>query len=247
MNGPVARVSARTFPLSSVGSKSLVALTGLALVGFVIAHLLGNLQVYLGDWDNGEALNKYAHFLKSNPELLWPARIGLLAVFLLHLGLTIRLRLDNRTARPTPYVFHRHIQASAGSRTMLLTGLVILAFLLYHLAHFTLGWTHREAFLLRTKLHDGTEVQNVYGMVVYGFREPLVSGFYIVAMLLLGWHLSHGIPSAFQSLGLNNQAWAPTIRKLGLGVTLFVVIGNISIPLTILLGLVGRNVSVGGP
>lgn len=245
MSSPAVGASAQPSSLSSISSKSLVALTGLGLVGFVIAHLLGNLQVYLGPLDNGEALNRYAHFLKSNPELLWTGRLGLLVLFLAHLGLTLRVQLANRAARPERYVFERRIQATAGSRTMLLTGLVILTFLLYHLAHFTVGLTHPEQFASRTELH-GEKVHDVYRMVVLGFRDPLTSILYIVAMVFLGLHLSHGVQSAFQSLGLTNHAWAATIRKVGLGVTLFVVIGNISIPLTILLGLVGRNVSTGG-
>jgi succinate dehydrogenase / fumarate reductase cytochrome b subunit len=125
---------------------------------------------------------------------------------------------------------------------MLLSGLVLLTFVLYHLSHFTFFLVHPEFSALRDTEHR----HDVYRMVLLGFRDPLTSGLYIVAMVLLGLHLSHGVPSAFQSLGLSNQAWAPTIRKLGLGVTLFVVIGNISIPLTILLGLFGHDVSTAG-
>jgi succinate dehydrogenase / fumarate reductase cytochrome b subunit len=245
MSSPAVDASTRTSPLSSISSKSLVAVTGLGLVGFVIGHLVGNLQVYAGPFDNGEMLNRYAHWLKGNPELLWPARLGLLAIFLLHVYLTLRLRFENWAARPTRYVIDRRIQASAGSRTMVVSGLVILAFVLYHLAHFTLGLTHPEHFARKVVLH-GEEVADVYAMVVLGFRDPLVSGLYIVSMVLLGLHLSHGIPSALQSLGLSNSAWAATIRKVGLGLTYLIVIGNISMPLTILLGLVGRNVTAGG-
>ena len=111
-------VDASTYPsrLSSLGSKYVVALTGLGLVGFVLGHLAGNLQVYAGPFDNGEMINRYAHWLKSNPELLWPARLGLLAIFLAHIFLTVRLSIDNRSARPTRYVIDRRIQASPGAR-----------------------------------------------------------------------------------------------------------------------------------
>lgn len=242
MSSPAAGVSTRSSPLSSLGSKYLVAVTGLGLVGFVLAHLLGNLQVYAGPFDQGEMLNRYAHWLKSNPELLWPMRLGLLAIFLVHIALTLRLRSENVSARPTRYVIDRRIQASTGSRTMVLTGLVILAFVLYHLAQFTLGLTHPEDFARKMTLH-GERVPDVYAMVVLGFRSPVVAGLYVVAMILLGLHLSHGIPSSLQSLGLSNGAWAATIRRVGLGLTLFIVAGNISMPLAILFRLVGNNVS----
>lgn len=120
---------------SSLGSKYLMALTGLALIGFVVAHMVGNLLIYAGP----DAINTYAQALKARPALLWAARLGLLTVFLLHLSFGLRLWIQNRSARPQRYVYEETVQASWASRHMALTGLVLLAFVTYHLAHFTLG------------------------------------------------------------------------------------------------------------
>jgi succinate dehydrogenase / fumarate reductase, cytochrome b subunit len=120
---------------SSLGTKYLMALTGFVLTGYVLAHMAGNLFIFFGP----DALNSYAHALKSNPELLWPARIVLLLAFLLHISIGIRLSLANSSARPIRYSYEDTVQASWASRHMLLTGLVLLAFVIYHLAHFTFG------------------------------------------------------------------------------------------------------------
>ncbi|MFO0876224.1 MAG: succinate dehydrogenase cytochrome b subunit [Gemmataceae bacterium] len=120
---------------SSLGKKYVVAITGLLLTLFIIGHMAGNLLIYAGP----DALNSYAQALKAKPPLLWGARIGLLVVFTIHLGLALRLAFENRAARPERYVYEDTLKASWASRHMVLTGLVILAFLLYHLAHFTLG------------------------------------------------------------------------------------------------------------
>ena len=125
----------------TISSKYVVALTGLALTGFVLIHMLGNLLVFVGR----EQLNNYAHTLKSNPGLLWTARLGLLVMFVVHIYLALQLKLKNRAARPTAYVFQHTEEASFASRTMVWSGLAILFFLLYHLAHFTLGLTDSGA------------------------------------------------------------------------------------------------------
>ncbi|MGQ0553388.1 MAG: succinate dehydrogenase cytochrome b subunit [Planctomycetota bacterium] len=215
---------------SSLGRKILVALTGLGLLGFVLAHMLGNLQVFLGP----EALNAYAENLKGLGPLLWVARIGLLALALTHVVLALRTAAQNRAARPVPYVASGRVQSTPGARSMTLTGLMILAFVLYHLAHFTWGATHPEHFALR----DGEGRPDVYSMVVLGFQQPGITGLYCVAMLLLGLHLSHGVASTCQTLGLNSPVWAPRIRSAGYGITALIVLGNLSIPLAVLLGLV---------
>jgi succinate dehydrogenase / fumarate reductase cytochrome b subunit len=219
--------TARVFT-SSIGRKQIVALTGLGLVGFVIVHLIGNLNVYLGP----RALNDYAHFLQSQKELLWPARIGLLTLFVVHVVLTIQLWLENRRARPTPYAVYQPKGGSLQSRYMLTTGLVILAFVVYHLLHFTFGTTDPAAF----KLHEAGDAQrhDVYSMVVHGFADsPVVAAAYVVAMVVLGVHLSHGIPSLFATLGLSNRTWAVPIRYAGLAISVLVVVGNVSMPLLV--------------
>jgi len=215
---------------SSLGRKMIVALTGLGLVGFVLAHLAGNLQVFAGR----EALNAYAQGLKDLGPLLWVARIGLLGIFVLHVVLALQLARENRAARPSRYVHGGVQQATPGARSMVLTGVTILFFVAYHLAHFTFGAVHAEHYGVGA---DALGRHDVYGMVVAGFSNPLVSILYIVSMGLLALHLSHGVQSVFQTLGLNGPRFQPLIKCAGLGLAVLVFVGNISMPLAILLGL----------
>jgi succinate dehydrogenase / fumarate reductase, cytochrome b subunit len=222
-------------PRSSLGSKYLMALTGLGLTGFVIAHMLGNLQVFLGR----DALNSYAAALKHMGGLLWIARAGLLAIFVLHIIYGIKLALANHEARPVPYHFKQYREATLASRTMIWTGLVILAFVLFHLAHFTF-------FLVNSgfsELHDAQGRHDVYAMTILGFRNPVISLLYVVAMALLAFHLSHGFQSLFQSLGLNHPRWLSAIRGTSLGLAVVIFVGNSAMPLAVLFRLVGGDVS----
>ncbi len=226
---------------TTVGSKYVVALTGLALTGFVIAHMTGNLLLFRGR----EALNAYALFLKERGALLWAARLGLLIVFVLHIWLAARLKFRNWAARPVRYAYENTVQASWASRTMIWSGLVILAFVIFHLMHYTFGLAfasdpHGTNFL---ELKDpATGNHDVYAMTVYGFRNVPVAIAYIVAQLFLGLHLSHGISSSFQSLGWSAPRWWRLIHGIGLAVALAVVIGNIAMPLAVMTGLVGGDV-----
>jgi len=208
----------------------IMAVTGLALCLFLIGHLSGNLLTFVG----ADAFNDYAARLKSLGPLLWVARIGLLAVFGTHVVTAIMLTRKNRAARPEGYVFSSTLQASYASRTMVVSGMVTLLFVLYHLAHFTLHWvdsanaTHMD-YLGR---HDA------FQMLVLGFQNPITSGLYIVAMLVLGSHLSHGLSSLFQSLGLNHKNFSPTIRKIAPLLGWTIVLGFISIPVAVLAGII---------
>jgi succinate dehydrogenase / fumarate reductase cytochrome b subunit len=236
-------------PRSSLGSKFLMALTGLGLTLFVIAHMIGNLQVFSGP----EALNSYAAALKHMPGLLWTARIGLLVIFVLHIIYGVKLWQANRSARPVMYHFKKYREATLASRTMIWTGLVILAFVLFHLAHYTFGLIgHAQVNDPKTgelmtisylDLKDPTDPkrQDVYAMTVYGFRNPVISLLYIVSMALLAFHLSHGFQSLFQSLGLNHPRWAPLLKWASLVVALVIFIGNSSMPLAVLFRLVGGS------
>jgi succinate dehydrogenase / fumarate reductase cytochrome b subunit len=223
---------------SSLGSKYVMAVTGLGLIGFVIAHMLGNLQIFLGK----QALNDYAHHLEEMPTLLWIARAGLLIIFIVHIVFGIGLWLSNRRARPSRYVYEDTVQASWASRHMLLTGLVILAFVIYHLLHFTFGVTDprdykyaldRYAVPMDPALHPELDVA---AMVVRGFEKPLVTIAYVVAMIFLGLHLWHGAGSWLQSLGLKNKRTMRLLDGLGAAVAVLIVVGNCAIPLAILLG-----------
>lgn len=215
---------------SSIGGKMVMAITGLALFLFVIAHMLGNLQIYAGQ----DTLNTYAHFLKSKPVLLWTARIGLLVFFMVHIIYALRLKKRSADARPVQYVHPDTVQASMASRVMLITGLTILAFVIYHLLHFTVGLTNPDHYQLTDPLgrHD------VYSMVVKGFQNPAITSVYIVFQLLLGWHLIHGASSAFQSLGISHPYWSGILNRGATALVVLVVIGNISIPISCLIGLV---------
>jgi len=213
---------------TSLGKKFVMAATGLAMFLFVIVHMLGNLQVFLG----AEALNRYAAFLKSVPELLWFARLGLLAMVVLHIYCAVKLALENRAARPVPYAAPMPYQTSYAARTMVWSGFIVFAFIVYHLLHFTLGVV--DPTLL--ELTDNAGRHDVHKMVLMGFSNPWVSGFYVLAMGMLCMHLSHGVSSFLQSLGLRNQDWKPWIDRLAVGSALVVFIGNSSIPLAILMG-----------
>lgn len=210
-----------------------MAITGMALFLFVLLHMLGNLQVFLG-W---ESINRYGAFLQGNVELLWPARIGLLCLVTLHIWSAIKLSAENRAARPQPYAQHEVVAASYASRTMLMSGLIILAFIIYHLLHFTvqvpgLNLTGRNF----ATLEDAKGRHDVFAMMILGFQKPLVAGFYIVAMFLLFLHLSHGVSAMFQSLGWKSPERAQLIDCFARAVSWIIFLGYISIPIAILLG-----------
>ena len=214
---------------SSLGKKYLMAITGLALFLFVIVHMAGNLQVFLGP----EMMNAYADLLKSKPALLWTARIGLFVVVVIHIVSALQLAAENRAARPQTYSEGKPI-ATLASRTILLSGLIIFAFVVYHLLHFTFGVTN-PSFM---ELHDPLGRHDVYGMVVEGFRNPFVSVFYIVSMGLLCLHLSHGVSSLFQSLGIRRKSTAGALNTFARIAAMIIFVGNCSIPIAILTGVV---------
>jgi len=215
---------------SSIGRKFLMALTGLVLFGFVTGHLVGNLQIFLPP----EKINHYGLLLESLGGGLWAIRLFLLACVAIHVWLAIQLTLENRAARPESYLGEKTNRATLASRVMARTGLIVLAFLIYHLAHFTVRAGHPEWSEHSYKLADGTMVRDVYKMVVEGFSNGWVSLFYIVSVGLLSFHLVHGIVSMFQSLGLKNETWT---RNLEIFAKIYCVgyfVLNALIPLSIL-------------
>jgi succinate dehydrogenase / fumarate reductase cytochrome b subunit len=216
---------------SSVGKKMIVAITGIILILFVVGHLLGNLQIFLGpDWING-----YSQHLRDLGPLLWMIRIFLLLAVVVHIYVTIQLAIQNRRARPEPYIDKEHVKATFASRHMVMSGLIVLAFIIYHLAHFTVRVTDPRFGLLRA---DPLNRYDVYSMMVYGFQNYLVSGFYVLGLFLLTLHLSHGSSSFFQSLGLNDQKLAPRLAVGGRIFAWLLFVGYTSIPVAVLLGLV---------
>ena len=224
------------FCSSSIGRKWIVALTGLALFGFVVGHLVGNLQVFLG----AEAINRYGAFLQGTGELLWIVRIGLLVMVVLHIVFTIKLRLENRAARPSKYAVTSYRAATPPARWMALSGLMVLSFIVYHLLHFTVqvpAVNLTSPLVDFNTLHDAKARHDVYGMMVRGFQVPVVSAFYIVAVGLLALHLNHGIMSMFQTLGLNSAKVRPLWEKGGPAFAWLIFLGYASIPVAVLTGI----------
>lgn len=208
---------------STVGKKIVMAVTGAIGVGYLIGHVAGNLLVFRGP----AKIDAYASFLKSNPGLLWAARAILLLAVILHIIAAFQLARMSQKSRPVAYKRWRTVGSDFASRTMRWTGVLVGIFIVYHLLHFTTGTVHPD-------FHEG----QVYHNVITGFRVWYISAFYIVAMLALLAHLYHGAWSMFQSLGLNHPKYNPLVRALATVVTLIVVIGFISIPVAVLLGLI---------
>jgi succinate dehydrogenase / fumarate reductase cytochrome b subunit len=218
---------------TSVGRKLVTAATGLLLLAFLFGHLFGNLKVFQGR----EAINSYADWLQGHP-LLWVFRIGLLTVFVLHAYGTLSLARENRAARPRAYRRYQPLSATIASRSMVISGLAVLAFILYHLLHFTFGVVDAE----NTRLLDAQQRLDVYTSLVSSFQNPWISGTYIVAMVLIGLHLWHGIASTFQTFGLRHESYQTLIRIGSIVLVTLLVVGNCSIPIMILAG----RVTLGG-
>ena len=226
---------------TAVGKKYVMGTTGIAMMGFVLFHMIGNLKMYLGAAD----LNHYAHFLETllypiAPEktVLWILRAGLIAMLLLHLHAAWSLTVLNRTARPVKYQSARDYQvATFASRTMRWSGIIILAFIAWHLLDLTFGVVNSH---VGTKItEDGETVKDIYGSVVYSFQRVPVAIFYVIANILLGIHLFHGAWSIFQSFGWNNPRFNKWRRSFATAFATIVVVGNVSFPIAVMAGIVG--------
>ena len=222
------------FCRSSIGRKIIVALTGAVMVLFLIGHLLGNLLLFAGP----DAINAYAKKLHDLGPLLWIARLGLLAAVVLHIVATVQLTIANRAARPQAYGVDATRAATKSSRTMIWSGLTILAFLIYHLAHYTWGVANGYYDKANPRYWLADDSHNVYQMIVDGFNWVPASLFYIVAMALLFRHLGHGVASMFQTLGLTTQKSRPLIECAGHALALALFAGNCLMPIAVLAGWV---------
>lgn len=214
---------------NSVGKKIIMAVTGQVLVLFIIAHVIGNSTIYFG------ALNAYAEHLHALAALVWANRFVMLAVISIHIFFGISLTLENRAANPEPYAVRKSLRTTFASKNMIWTGLLIGAFLLYHLLHFTFQVTD-PATAASANL-DAAGRPDVFAMVLAGFQNVLISIIYIVSMAALLLHMSHGISSSFQSLGLNNEHALPFFEKAGSVIAYMLFIAFISIPVMIVIGL----------
>ena len=212
--------SRRSFFSSTVGSKLLVAATGISLVGFLIGHLAGNLLVYLGP----DTFNAYSHKLISNP-LVYPAEAGLVVLFLLHAWKTIQLTLGSSKARPVPYA-EKHSaghtsRKSLASTTMIWSGLFLLVFVPIHIRTFKFGAYYAA--------HEAG-VRDLYQLVIEVFTKPGYVAFYVVGMTIIGFHLWHGVSSAFQTMGADTPRFTPVIRRIGWTLAVVIAVGFMSIP-----------------
>jgi len=202
------------FFTTSIGKKQIMAVTGLFLTVFLIVHLSGNFILFVG----AEAFNKYASFYSDHPKLLLVAEAGLITLFLLHIIMALKLTMENRAARPQAYEMKNPSDATLASRTMIYTGIITFVFLVWHLIAFKFGPHH-------------THAEGLYGVVVDAFQVPYIGGLSILAMLLLGFHLNHGIRSVVQTFGLEHAKYTPLVKLIGLLVSLFIGIGFAIIPL----------------
>ncbi len=217
------------FYASSIGKKVTMAVTGLLLIGFVVMHLLGNLQIFLGS----DAFNDYAAFLKSIPGPLWVARIILLLAFFLHFGTAFQLRAKNKLARGGNYKDMKTVQADPASLYMLESGIVILIFIGLHLLHFTLGKLQPDF----SHYIDYKGNHDVYRMVLAGFSNGPFSYIYIVAMLAVGMHLKHAFWSMLQTIGIHSPNLTPLLKKIAFALATLITLGYLSIPLSVMFGI----------
>jgi succinate dehydrogenase / fumarate reductase cytochrome b subunit len=212
---------------SSIGKKAVMALTGAVLFVFIVGHLAGNLQAFVPD--HGKTMDEYAHMLKSKPALLWGVRLALLATVLAHIACAVRLALENRAARPVAYQGRQWREASYASRTMMISGPLIALYAVYHLLHLTTGHAHPTWPKFRP--------ESVYANLVAGFQSPLASGVYIVAMVLLGTHLAHGLWSMVQTLGVNHPKYNAALRCGSVLAGAAIAAGYIAIPISVMAGI----------
>ncbi len=215
---------------TSIGKKVAMATSGVLLVGFVIAHMVGNLKFFFGETH----FDEYAHFLRTMGEpvipyhyLLWGLRAALLAAVSVHIWAAYATTVQSKRARPIPYAHTDNIQASYASRTMRWGGIILLLFIIFHILDMTIGSTHVGAF----------KSGKVYDNAVSGFQHPVVTIAYTLAMGALCLHLFHGIWSMFQTFGRNNHRITGGLRTLSAAIAVVVCIGFLSMPYAILFGV----------
>jgi succinate dehydrogenase / fumarate reductase cytochrome b subunit len=237
------------FPLSlyqtSVGKKWVMAVTGIMLLGFVVVHMLGNLKLYLGAVNHNGVLeydaNVYGEWLRDllvpffpRTVFLWLMRLGLIGAFALHIHAMYSLTMTNHAANVTYASKRDWTAANFASRSMRYTGVIVLAYLIFHLADLTWGFIPGYDYV-RGHVH-----QNVVGSL----SNPVVATFYIVANALLAMHIFHGAYSMFQSLGINNPAYNRLRRWFAAGIAAVILIGNVSFPIAVLAGIIDLNPNI---
>jgi succinate dehydrogenase / fumarate reductase cytochrome b subunit len=220
--------SVSRFFRSTVGTKAVMAVTGVALYGFLVTHMLANLQLWMPPKDGVFFLDKYARGLRDLGILLWVARGGLLAALVLHIASAVKLMRLQRRARPQAYALRKDGASTLWSRTMRYTAVAIFLFIPYHILHFTGGVAHAALF----------KAGHVHENVIRSFSQPQIAGIYVVAQLLLLPHLAHGGYSFFRSLGLENARQAVAIKTGAVAFATILCLGFLTAPLGVVLGLV---------
>jgi succinate dehydrogenase / fumarate reductase cytochrome b subunit len=213
---------------STVGLKVAMAVTGLLLLLFVLQHLVGNLKVFAGQ----DAFNSYADFMQSLGLIKWGVRFGLLAVLAVHVAAALKRRARNAAARPSRYAVLRPRASKWYGRTMMVSGLIVLAYITYHIAHFTgeiVNYQH---------LVDAAGRRDIYTNFVRSLSNPLIGGFYILGNVTLAFHLAHGASSMFRTLGLSQGRFKGALEKVGPAMGLVVGTANVAMPLACLLGII---------
>lgn len=215
---------------SSVGRKIIMAVTGIVLIAFICVHLLGNSSIFIG----ADALNAYAQKLHSLGPVVWIFRLVMLFVFVVHIIFGIQLSLENSAAKPEKNVQIKRLRTGFAAQTMVISGLVLLAFVVYHILHFTVRVPGMGVY----EMNPATHMVNVYTMVVQGFNQAFTVLLYVVGMIFLALHVSHGFQSFWQSLGANNDRTLPAFVSISKVFAVIVLLGYSSIPLLIIFGLV---------
>jgi succinate dehydrogenase / fumarate reductase cytochrome b subunit len=213
---------------SSIGAKQVMAVTGLLLTLFAIFHMLGHLQMFGGQ----DMYNAYAHFLQDLWEVKWPVRAALLALVIIHIIFAIGLVAKNRAARAVPYAVYKPVITSTAARTMAYTGLVVFAFLAFHILHFTIGMVQPGYF----HQLDPKNRYDAYSMFIYGFKNPGIYGVYLVGIFLLATHLGHGASSWLQSLGWRHPKYK--LDRVGRYVQWLLFFGYMIPPTAVLAGII---------
>lgn len=220
------------FVENPVGKKIVMSISGLLLLLFLIVHLIGNSTIYIGP----DGINAYAKGLHSLPPVVWAFRIVMLIIFAFHVYFGIQVTLENRQAKPNSYAINKRLKSTFSSKTMIWTGLIVLCFIIYHLLHFTFQIT--QPHFVASKNLDYLGRPDVFKMIVLSFKDMGITLIYAVGLGALMLHLTHGLQSLFQTLGLNNDSFMPKIRAFGLIFAIFIFVAYMAIPGSILSGFI---------
>jgi succinate dehydrogenase / fumarate reductase cytochrome b subunit len=219
------------FTRSNIGLKVLMALTGVVMIGYLVGHVSGNMLIFRGP----EAINAYSQFLHHAKGLLWGTRVLLLASVVVHVWATLKFLKLRSDARPVAYASKGAHGTTWAARTMFWSGPVIALFIVYHILHLTTGTVHPT---FDKNVNPETHEVNVYANLVEGFQRPLASGIYILAMLAIALHLSHGVWSMLQTVGVNRPNWEPALLCLAVTAGVLITAGFVAVPVAVLLGFV---------